>query len=99
MTAIATSVGPSSLPHSSGTAIAIPSGGSMTAVRLTLRSRRVMAERKPTTRVQFLPRVDDNPFSFYAEAISLELDPKIAAAIEPELPTLADEIVAAIQRE
>ena len=49
--------------------------------------------------MQFLPRFDDNPFRFYAGEISLELDPRIAAAIEPELPTLADEIVAAIQRE
>ena len=35
----------------------------------------------------------------YAECINPEVDPKIAAAIEPELPALAEEIVAAIQRE
>jgi hypothetical protein len=35
----------------------------------------------------------------YAEDITSGLDPAIATAIEPELPALADEIVAAIQRE
>ena len=35
----------------------------------------------------------------YAEPITIELDPLAAAAIEPELPRLSKEIVAAIQRE
>src|SRR3954469_10239911 len=97
--AIARSLGPTRLPHSSGMDTAMPSRGTMKMARFTLRSRRVMASPYDTTHCRFLAFLTGFCDNFYAMKTNYRLDPAVTEVLRPELPALADEIVEAIRQE
>src|SRR4051795_8567663 len=97
--AIARSVGPTRSPHSSGIATAMPASGRITAVRLTLRSRRVMDCSVRHIQRRFLLVQRGRSCNICSVKTSSALSPAAIEALRPELPALADEIVAALRRE